>query len=256
MLKVVILAGGLGTRFPEETELRPKPMITIGRHPILWHILKGFEYFGFNEFYIAVGYKGDVIKNYFTHYHMLNGNIAVDLSTGNVTNDTVPVEQWKVHIIETGERTETGGRIRQMKHYLEGDEPFIVTYGDGVADIDIPALITFHKSHGKTATVTAVRPPARFGAINFDGNKIRSFSEKPHTGEGWINGGFMVFNQRIFDYLKSDYDSLERNALEHLAADNQLEAFPHHGFWQCMDTPRDKRYLEDLWQHNPPWKVW
>lgn len=257
MTRVVILAGGLGTRFLEETELRPKPMITIGSKPIIWHIMKLFSCFGLENFYVATGYKGEMIKSYFVNYHTLNGSISVDLATGQVNNYTEPPECWKVHLIETGERTETGGRIRQMRSWLQDDEPFIVTYGDGVADIDINALLDFHRNHGKLATVTAVRPPARFGAINFKGDQILSFNEKPQTGDGWINGGFMVFNSGLFDYLKNDYISLEHGALEPLTSDGQLMAYQHHGFWQCMDTPRDKKYLEDLWNHGKaPWKLW
>lgn len=257
MTKVAILAGGLGTRFAEETDLKPKPMITVGPYPIIWHIMKIFESFGLQDFYVATGYKGDVIKRYFAEYHTTSGSIAVDLGTGQITNYTRPVEQWKVHLIETGLATQTGGRIRQMQEWLRGPEPFIVTYGDGVADVDVSALLRFHKNHGKLATVTAVRPPARYGAINFDGDRVESFSEKPQAGEGWINGGFMVFNEGIFSYLQHDLDSLEREGLERLAADGELMAFRHPGFWQCMDTLRDKCYLEELWKSgNPPWKRW
>lgn len=257
MTRVVILAGGLGTRFHEETELRPKPMITIGGKPIIWHIMKIFAGFGLENFYVATGYKGEIIKSYFVNYHTLSGSIFVDLASGKVGNYTKPQESWKVHLIETGERTETGGRIRQMRDWLQDDEPFIVTYGDGVADIDIEALLAFHRSHGKLATVTAVRPPARFGAINFKDDQILSFNEKQQTGDGWINGGFMVFNRGLFDYLKSDHTSLEHAALEPLAVDGQLMAYQHLGFWQCMDTPRDKKYLEELWNRGQaPWKCW
>jgi len=257
MTKVALLAGGLGTRFAEETDLKPKPMITVGPYPIIWHIMKIFASFGLEDFYVAAGYKGEVIKRYFADYHTTSGSIAVDLATGNITNYTRPPEQWNVHLIETGLQTQTGGRIKKMQDWLQGSEPFIVTYGDGVADIDIRALLKFHHSHGKIATVTAVRPPARYGAINFDGDRVESFSEKPQSGEGWINGGFMVFNTEIFDYLENDIDSLERAGLERLAADGQLMAFRHFGFWQCMDTLRDKIYLEELWNSgNPPWKLW
>ncbi|MCL2119751.1 MAG: glucose-1-phosphate cytidylyltransferase [Planctomycetaceae bacterium] len=257
MIKVAILAGGLGTRFAEETDLKPKPMISIGAFPILWHIMKYFSEFSFENFFVATGYKGEVIRSYFAGYHTTSGSIMVDLGTGQVRNYAVPPEQWKVHLLDTGPVTQTGGRIKRMEEWLRGPEPFIVTYGDGLADIDLHALVKFHKSHGKLATVTAVRPPARYGAINFDGDRVESFSEKPQSGEGWINGGFMVFNETIFDYLHNDKDALERHGLECLAEDGQLMAFKHDGFWQCMDTFRDKIYLEELWKSgNAPWKVW
>ncbi len=257
MIKVAILAGGLGTRLSEETELKPKPMVAVGEYPILWHIMKYFSSFRLKEFYVATGYKEEVVKDYFIKYHFSHGSIGVDLADGTITNYTRPSEDWRVNMIATGLHTQTGGRIRRMREYLFGQEPFIVTYGDGLADVDIDALLAFHKSHGKLATVTAVRPPARYGAINFDGDRVESFSEKPQTGEGWINGGFMVFNSGVFDYLENDDDSLEREGLERIAADRELMAFRHDGFWQCMDTLRDKKYLESLWlSGNAPWKVW
>jgi glucose-1-phosphate cytidylyltransferase len=256
-VKVAILAGGLGTRFAEETDLKPKPMISVGEHPILWHIMKYFSVFSFEDFYIATGYKGEVIRSYFANYHTTSGSLMVDLGTGRVNNYSVPPEQWKVHLFDTGLMTQTGGRIKRMEEWLRGSEPFIVTYGDGLANIDLHALVKFHKSHGKLATVTAVRPPARYGAINFDGDRVESFSEKPQTGEGWINGGFMVFNQGIFDYLHGDDAILERAGLERIAADGQLMAFRHDGLWQCMDTLRDKTYLEKIWESgDAPWKTW
>lgn len=257
MIKVAILAGGLGTRFPEETELKPKPMIPIGPYPIIWHIMKIFSCFGFEDFYVATGYKSDVLKSYFVDYHKLSGNIEVDLATGRVVNYANPPEKWRVRLIETGLMTETGGRIRRMKEWLSGPEPFIVTYGDGVADIDVQALLDFHRSHGKLVTVTTVRPPARFGAIKMDGLRVETFREKSQTVEGWINGGFLVFNEGIFDYLKHDHDSLEHAVLEQLAREGELMAYRHEGFWQCMDAPRDKKRLEELWNRgDPPWKLW
>ena len=256
-MKVALLAGGLGTRFAEETDLKPKPMISVGEFPILWHIMKYFSEFGLDNFYVATGYKGDVIKSYFVNYHTTSGSIEVDLANGKVKSYTRPPEQWKVRLIETGLSTQTGGRIRRMEEWLRGPEPFICTYGDGLGDVDINALLEFHRSHGKLATVTAVRPPARYGAINFDGDRVASFSEKPQSGEGWINGGFLVFNEGLFDYLKDDVDSLEREGLERIAADGELMAFKHYGFWQCMDTLRDKIYLEELWKNDDaPWKIW
>ncbi|MDR1923168.1 MAG: glucose-1-phosphate cytidylyltransferase [Planctomycetaceae bacterium] len=259
MIKVVILAGGFGTRFAEETDTKPKPMITLGGFPILWHIMKYFAEFSYDNFYIATGYKGDVIKTYFTNYHRTCGSVMVDLATGDVTNYSTPPEQWKVHLIETGLTTQTGGRIRRMEKWLRGSEPFFATYGDGLANVDLNALLEFHKSHGKIATVTAVRPPARYGVISFDnsGTAVMSFNEKPQTSEGWINGGFFVFNEQIFDYIKNDNDAIERDGLEKIVADGELMAFRHEGFWQCMDTLRDKIYLENCWNNNKAlWKIW
>lgn len=256
-MKVAILAGGLGTRFAEETDLKPKPMIPVGEYPILWHIMKYFSVFSFEDFFLATGYKGEVIRSYFANYHTTSGSLMVDLGTGQIKNYSIPPEQWKVHLLDTGLMTQTGGRIKRMEEWLRGPEPFIVTYGDGLADIDLHALVNFHQSHGRLATVTAVRPPARYGAINFDGDRVQSFSEKPQTGEGWINGGFMVFNRGVFDYLHGDDAVLERTGLECLAADGQLMAFRHDGFWQCMDTLRDKLYLEKIWEGGKaPWKTW
>jgi glucose-1-phosphate cytidylyltransferase len=255
--KIILLAGGLGTRFAEETDIKPKPMITIGEFPILWHIMKYFSMFGMEDFYVATGYKGEVIKDYFVNYRMISGSVMVDLGTGQVKTYAPPPEQWRVHLIETGFATQTGGRVRQLAEWLNTSEPVIVTYGDGLANVDLHALFKFHQSHGKLATMTAVRPPARFGAINFDGDRVASFSEKPQSGEGWINGGFLVFEPGIFDYLKGDSDSLEYHGLERIAADGQLMAFRHDGFWQCMDTLRDKLYLEQLWKEGKaPWKIW
>jgi len=257
MVKVALLAGGLGTRLSEETESRPKPMVQIGEYPILWHIMKYFSCFHFNDFYVATGYKEEIIKNYFCNYHATCGSMMVDLATGKTVNYSRPPESWRVHMISTGLKTQTGGRIKRMQDNLNGDGPFIVTYGDGLADVDLHALLSFHQSHGKIATVTAVRPPARYGAINFDGDRVESFSEKPQTGEGWINGGFLVFNSGVFDYLSRNEDSLEREGLERIAADGELMAFRHSGFWQCMDTLRDKCYLESLWKSGAaPWKIW
>ena len=256
-MKVVILAGGMGTRLAEETEIRPKPMVEIGGQAILWHIMKHYAHYGHNEFLVALGYKSEVIKRYFLDYSALNGNMTVELATGKVrTHSAVPREDWVVHLIDTGRETNTGGRVRRLEHMLRGDT-FMLTYGDGVCSVDLRALVQFHRSHGRIATVTAVRPAARFGALVFDDELIAQFVEKPQIGEGWINGGFMVFEPTLFEYFESDDSSLESDALEHLAADRQLVAYRHEGFWQCMDTLRDKRLLERLWeQGQAPWKVW
>jgi glucose-1-phosphate cytidylyltransferase len=256
-MKVVILAGGLGTRLAEETEVKPKPMVEVGGHPILWHIMKHYAHFGFKEFLVALGYKGEVIKRYFLDYYSLNGSMTIDLASGEVQTGERECEDWVVHLRNTGAGTLTGGRVLRLRPWLEGST-FMVTYGDGVANIDLRALVEFHRSHGRVATVTAVRPPARFGGLLFDGDSmVTQFTEKPQIGEGWINGGYLVFEPAVFDYLEGDRTTLEADALERLAADQQLAAFRHDGFWQCMDTLRDKNLLESLWRGgSPPWKVW
>ena len=255
-MKVVILAGGLGTRLAEETEVKPKPMVEIGGRPILWHIMKHYAHYGFQEFFIALGYKGEVINRYFLDYYTLNGSMTINLSNGDVQVHSKECEDWIVHLMDTGLHTLTGGRVKRLEPWLK-DETFMVTYGDGVSDIDLPDLLRFHRSHGRLATVTAVRPPARFGGLIFDGDLVAEFTEKPQAGEGWINGGFLVFEPGVFDYLEGDNTSLEADTLERLAADGQLAAYRHDRFWQCMDTLRDVRLLERLWQSgNPPWKVW
>src|SRR5258705_11813622 len=256
-MKVVILAGGLGTRLAEETEIKPKPMVEVGGHPILWHILKHYAHYGFKEFFIALGYRGDEIKRYFLDYYSLNGSITIDLASGGVEMQDKECEDWMVHLKNTGLQTHTGGRVRRLREWLQ-DSTFMVTYGDGVSNIDLNDLLRFHRSHGRIATVTAVRPPARFGGLIFDGDSmVTTFTEKPQIGEGWINGGYLVFEPGIFDYLKDDNTSFEDDALENLAANRQLAAYRHEGFWQCMDTLRDKRLLEMLWQEKrAPWKVW
>jgi glucose-1-phosphate cytidylyltransferase len=255
-MKVVILAGGLGTRLTEETEVRPKPMVEIGGRPILWHIMKHYAHYGFKEFFIALGYKGELIKRYFLDYYTLNGSMTINLSRGDVQMHSKECEDWIVHLIETGLHTNTGGRVKRLELWLK-TETFMVTYGDGVSDVDLYDLLRFHQSHGRLATVTAVRPPARFGGLIFDGDLVAEFKEKPQIGEGWINGGFLVFEPGMFDYLKGDNTSLEADALDQLAADGQLVAYRHDRFWQCMDTLRDVRLLESLWQGGrAPWKVW
>lgn len=255
-MKVVILAGGLGTRLAEETEVKPKPMIEIGGRPILWHIMKNYAYYGFKEFLIALGYKSEFIKRYFLDYYSLNGSMTIDLSSGNVEMQNKDCEEWILHLMDTGMQTNTGGRVKRLEPLLR-DETFMATYGDGVCDVNIQDLLRFHRSHGLIATVTAVRPPARFGGLIFDGDLVADFTEKPQIGEGWINGGFLVFEPAIFNYLEGDQDSLEAHALEQLAKDHQLAAYKHDGFWQCMDTMRDKRLLEGLWNGGQaPWKLW
>jgi len=255
-MKVVILAGGLGTRLAEETEIRPKPMVPIGGRPILWHIMKYYASHGFREFFVALGYKGEDIKRYFLDYHGLVKSVTVQLATGQTSFHEAEVDDWIVHLIDTGSATNTGGRLRRLQPWLE-DGTFMLTYGDGVCNVDLGALLEFHQQQGRTATLTAVRPPARFGALNFEGDLVTQFLEKPQIGEGWINGGFMCFEPRIFDYLHGDDDSLEADALEQLATDRELAAFRHDKFWQCMDTLRDVRLLESLWQEgDAPWKIW
>ena len=255
-MKAVILAGGIGTRLSEETELKPKPMVEIGGQPIIWHITKHYAHYGIKDFYIALGYRGHVIKRYFLDYQSLSGSMTIDLARGQVRAHERDGEGWLVHLIETGTDTNTGGRLKRLEPQLK-DSTFMLTYGDGVCNVDMKELLRFHRSHGRIATVTAVRPPARFGGLVFDGDLVTEFTEKPQIGEGWINGGFMVFEPAIFDYLQGDEDSLEANALEMLAREGQLAAFRHNGFWQCMDTLRDKRLLESLWHgKEAPWKIW
>jgi glucose-1-phosphate cytidylyltransferase len=256
-MKTIILAGGLGTRLSEETVQKPKPMVEIGPEPILWHIMNIYSHYGFKEFVLALGYKGEIIKNYFINYRQHKSDLSIDLNTGKVTAGDNSVKDWTVDLINTGQNTLTGGRLLRLADMLK-TETFMLTYGDGIADIDVGKLLQFHKSHKKIATVTAVRPVARFGGMAFDGDKVIEFKEKPQTGEGWINGGFFVFNPGIFDYLKQgDETVLEGDPLENLVKDNQLMAYKHEGFWQCMDTLRDKQHLDSMWvSGKAPWKVW
>ncbi len=255
-MKVVILAGGLGTRLAEETEVKPKPMVEIGGRPILWHIMKLYAHYGFNEFLIALGYKGDIIKRFFLDYYRMNGSMTVNLWNGDALMHHKKAEDWTVHLHDTGMHVNTGGRVKRLEPCLR-NETFMVTYGDGVSNVNLDELMKFHRAHGRLATVTAVRPPARFGGLIFDGDMVSQFTEKPQIGEGWINGGFLVFEPGIFSYLKGDLASLEKDVLEQLAAEGQLAAYRHGDFWQCMDTLRDKILLENLWQKGePPWRVW
>jgi glucose-1-phosphate cytidylyltransferase len=255
-VKTVILAGGLGTRLAEETEVVPKPMVEIGGRPILWHIMKHYGHHGFTSFAVALGYRGDVIKKFFIDQHSMSGTMTIDLARGEISPHERQCDPWVVHLAETGANTNTGGRIKRLERWV-GQETFLATYGDGVCNIDLGELVRFHKLHGKIATLTAVRPPARFGALVLENERVQRFSEKPQTGEGWISGGFFVFEPAIFDFIEGDASSLEADALESLAAQGQLVAFRHEGFWQCMDTLRDKRSLAGLWESGrAPWKVW
>ena len=255
-MKIVILAGGLGTRLAEETEMKPKPMVDVGEKPILWHIMKHYAHYGFNEFIIALGYKGEVIKRFFFEHSTLHGSFSLEMNTGRVIARQELPENWRVHLVDTGLESSTGGRIARVRDYLD-KETFMLTYGDGVSNVNLNALLALHKKYNRIVTLTAVRPPARFGGLVIDGDLISQFTEKPQIGEGWINGGFMVMEPRIFDYIPSDATNLEAEVLERLAAESQLVAYRHEGFWQCMDTLRDKRLLESYWQSgNAPWKVW
>ena len=261
-MKVGILAGGLGTRLQEETTVKPKPMVEIGGYPILWHIMKIYAWYGFHEFVIGLGYKGEIIKDYFMRYHHLQRSLIVNTRTGEIkdqiqTDSEPAIDDWIVHLLDTGINTMTGGRVKRIMEYA-GDSTIMLTYGDGVGNINIQELLRFHKSHGKIATITAVRPLARFGGITINGDGyVVEFIEKPQMGEGWINGGFFVFNSEIANYIDDDATLLEREPLERLAHENQLVAYPHEGFWHCMDTMRDVVALETLWKSNhAPWKIW
>ena len=255
-MKVMILAGGVGSRLAEETTIRPKPMVEIGGLPILWHIMSHYASFGHDEFVVALGYKGEEVKRYFADRCSLIGDLAIDLGAGRVESRGGRRPEWNVELIETGADTQTGGRIKRLQPY-SGGGTFMLTWGDGVSDIDIDALVAFHKKHGKLCTMTAVRPPARFGHMEMDGDAIVEFSEKPQTGEGWINGAFFVCEPEIFDYIDGDTTPWEREPLERLAKDGQLMAYRHESFWQCMDTLRDKQHLQALWDSGQaPWKVW
>jgi glucose-1-phosphate cytidylyltransferase len=256
-MKTVILAGGFGTRLAEETDVKPKPMVEVGGHPILWHIMKHYAHYGIDEFLVPLGYRGDIIRRYFLEYATLRSTFSVDLRTGQVSLEgDAAIEPWLVHLVETGIKTNTGGRLLRLKRWLQS-ERFFLTYGDGVSNVDLGELLAFHRAHGRLATVTAVRPSARFGGLDLDGDRVAAFTEKPEIGEGWINGGFFVFEPEVFAYLHGADDSLEHDVLSRLAQQDQLRAFRHTGFWQCMDTLRDLRLLQGLWSsERPPWKVW
>jgi len=255
-MKTVILSGGLGTRLSEETQIRPKPMVEIGGLPILWHIMKIYSAYGHNEFVVALGYKAEMIKSYFLNFYHIRRDLTVNLESGRLDIHDGDHEDWVVHLIDTGIPTQTGGRLQRLRHLLKG-ETFMMTYGDGVADVDIAKVLDFHRRHGKLATMTAVRPPARFGVLEFDGDLVTRFEEKPQIGEGWINGGFFVLEPAVLDYIDGPETKFEYEPLERLARDGQLAAYRHDGFWQCMDTLRDVRLLESLWASGQvPWKVW
>jgi glucose-1-phosphate cytidylyltransferase len=255
-MKVAILAGGLGSRLAEETVDKPKPMVEIGNQPMLWHIMKYYRHFGYQDFTIALGYKGECIKRWMVEYSSLASDLTVDLGKGSVSSASAETDDWVVDLVDTGQPTATGGRIRRLKSHLD-DGTFMLTWGDGVSDVNLDDLLAFHRSHGKLVTLTAVRPPARFGHLEINDGVITEFSEKPQTGEGWINGAFFVCEPGLFDYIEGDETQFEREPLENLAKDGELMAYQHAGFWQCMDTIRDRKYLQELWdQGNAPWKVW
>lgn len=255
-MKAVILAGGLGTRISEESYLKPKPMVEIGGKPILWHIMKIYSHFGIQDFVICCGYKGYVIKEYFANYFLHMSDVTFDMTHNTMEVHRKNAEHWKVTLIDTGESTMTGGRLKRVAKYL-GDEPFCFTYGDGLSDVDVERLIDFHHTHGCLATMTAVQPPGRFGALNIEENRILSFEEKPRGDGAWVNGGFFVLSPEVVDYIEGDGTIWEQEPLRNLAADGGLMAYHHRGFWQPMDTLRDKNHLEDLWQQGKaPWKVW
>ncbi|QWE12810.1 glucose-1-phosphate cytidylyltransferase [Polynucleobacter sp. AP-Titi-500A-B4] len=254
-MKAVLLAGGLGTRISEETNLRPKPMIEIGGKPLLWHIMKMYSNHGIHDFIVCCGYKGYLIKEYFANYFLHMSDVTIDMSKNSVEVHQQYSEPWKITLVDTGEATQTGGRLKRVKDYLDGD--FCMTYGDGVSSIDISSSIAFHKQHGKLATMTAVQPPGRFGSLNLDGTKITSFLEKPQGDGSWINGGFFVLNPKVIELIGGDNTVWEKYPLENLAQNNELQAFFHKGFWQPMDTLRDKNQLEELWASgSAPWKTW
>jgi glucose-1-phosphate cytidylyltransferase len=255
-MKVGILAGGVGSRLSEETEIRPKPMVEIGGYPIMWHIMRHYAHFGFKDFAVALGYKGEYIKKYFVDYCNLDGNLAIDFKNGTVDVSDSDKPDWRLNLVETGIDTRTGGRIKRLKEYM-GNETFFMTWGDGVSDLDLHELLKFHRKHGKLATLTAVRPVARFGHLQLDGQQVQEFSEKSQTHEGWINGAFFVLEPGVFDYIEGDMTQFEKEPLENLARDGQLMAYQHDGFWQCMDTLREKVFLQQLWDTGKaPWKIW
>lgn len=254
-MKIVILCGGLGTRLSEQTQVKPKPMVEIGGRPMLWHIMKIYERHGLSDFMLALGYKGEVIKDYFLNYHARQSDLNVHLKSGQVDYTNPTAEDWRLSLIDTGANTMTGGRLLRLKPHLQSGGTFMLTYGDGVSNVDITALLALHRSHGRLATVTAVRPPARFGDLRIENNRVTHFEEKPQAGEGWINGGFFVFEPEVLDFIADDTTILEKAPLEQLAQRGELMAYHHPGYWQSMDTLRDKRALEELWVNGKaPWK--
>jgi glucose-1-phosphate cytidylyltransferase len=256
-MKGIILAGGLGSRLAEETALRPKPMVEIGGRPILWHIMNIFASHAITEFIIALGYRGESIKEYFLNFLALNSDISIDLATATTTLHAEKRPNWKVHLVDTGLPTQTGGRLKRLAGWLGDGETFLLAYGDGVADLDLTSMIRFHHSHGRLATVATVIAPERFGRIAYDGDHVTAFYEKPDNREGWINGGFFVLNSKVFSYIADDSTIWERTPVERLALDGQLMGYRHHGFWSCMDTLKEKNYLEELWRTGKaPWRIW
>jgi glucose-1-phosphate cytidylyltransferase len=255
-MKVVILAGGFGSRLSEETTLRPKPMVEVGGKPILWHIMNSYSKHGFNEFIIALGYKQEVVKDYFLNFYAFNNDISINLTTGKTIFHNGKQPEWKIHLVDTGLHTQTGGRVKRLQKWLDKDKPFMLTYGDGVTDLDITALVRFHNSHGKLATVTTVHSPARFGRIGFTGDQVTDFYEKRENSEGWINGGYFVLEYKALDYIDGDHTVWERDPVEDLARDGHLMGYRHNGFWSCMDTLKEKKLLEELWASGKaPWKI-
>jgi glucose-1-phosphate cytidylyltransferase len=253
-VKVIILAGGFGTRLSEYTETIPKPMVTVGGRPILWHIMRTYAYFGHKDFYLALGYKAEIIKEYFLNYRSLNADFTVDLSSGTIEPHQIEKTDWRVTLVHTGLESMTGGRVKRLQSFI-GNETFMLTYGDGVSDIDLDALLKFHKSHGKMVTVSAVHPSARFGELEMEGQKVVTFQEKPQTNQGWINGGYFIIEPEFFELIEGDKTILERDPLEKVAAMGELMSFNHDGYWQCMDTKRDRDTLEELWAENrAPWR--
>jgi glucose-1-phosphate cytidylyltransferase len=256
-LKAIILAGGFGTRLSEETVLRPKPMVEIGGKPILWHIMNIYAAHGIDEFIVALGYKGEIIKDYFLNFYAINNDLSIDLASGQTVIHDGNQPKWTIHLVETGLYTQTGGRLKRLQKWLGADETFLFTYGDGVADLDVKALLEFHKAHGKLATVTTVHSPERFGRIAFEGQQVVEFYEKPEASEGWINGGYFVLNRKVIDYIAGDETIWERYPVEQLAREGQLMGYRHYGFWSCMDTLKEKNMLEELWAAGKaPWKIW
>lgn len=256
-MKAVILAGGFGTRLSEETHLRPKPMVEIGGRPILWHIMNIFSAHGVNEFVVALGYKSEVVKTYFLNFYALNSDISIDLATGSTEIRNGRQPKWKIHLVDTGLHTQTGGRLKRVANWLGEDERFLFTYGDGLTDLDVGALIRYHNAHHRLATVTTVRSPARFGRLALQNDQVMEFYEKPELSEGWINGGYFVLDHKVLDYIPADDTVWERGPVEQLAREGQLSGFRHYGFWSCMDTLKEKNMLEELWDSgHAPWNVW
>lgn len=256
-MKVVILAGGLGSRLSEETVAKPKPMVEIGGRPILWHIMKGYSAHGINDFVICLGYKGNSIKDYFAQYSLYTSDVTFDLVEKTMKVHEVRAEPWRVTLVDTGLTTLTGGRLKRILPYVKDEKEFCVTYGDGVSDVDLTKLVAFHRGHGKLATVTGVQPPGRFGNLHVEGDRVTGFVEKPEGGAGWINGGFFVLSPKVLDLIEGDETTWEREPMEQLAAQDELRVFLHHGFWQPMDTLRDKNHLDEMWNKgSPPWQSW